>query len=454
MIMALDLDSIKRARILHISTEKLSAPLIRRGIRRYKQLSSVYPTHKVVAYFVGRVAVRVRAFLTSRWIRLGALSRRLRSRKRSAKSGMAETLSYCVRLSGGLGDALIAARMARDLQAELGAHATFDIVFHSPKAIEPFFEGIAGFRKAFSDELFDAVAHRYDFVLIANQFLTFPNGISDRARIARNFPKLPTMLDRAQNALKTIDMYVKVHPALDGAFADLAVVQGYKRYTYLHEMLGIPYGGDRLPLPIDPGVIARLGLEEGAYVTVHNGWDANFKMVTERPTKALPLDSWVQIVAEIKAMRPDLHIVQLGGKTGEDIPGVDVNLKNKLKFMESVSVLAGSCLHVDTESGLVHAAACLGVRSIVMFGPTNVDWFGYPQNINVAPKQCGNCWWASDSWMDICVMGHEPAICTSSSSISPTDVAHRAVLALQEECGGGHARSAIRPHVLFREVLP
>jgi ADP-heptose:LPS heptosyltransferase len=122
---------------------------------------------------------------------------------------------------------------------------------------------------------------------------------------------------------------------------------------------------------------------------------------------------------------------------------VHVNLKNKLKFMESVSVLAGSCLHVDTESGLVHAAACLGVRSVVMFGPTNVDWFGYSQNINVAPKQCGNCWWASDSWMDICVMGHEPAICTSRSSISPVEVARRAVSALRDPPGEVCGRSGV-----------
>lgn len=450
--MPLDLESIKRERVVNISREKVSAPLFRRGLRRYRQLSSVYPTHRVFAYFANRVAVRVRAFLKSRWMRLGALARTLKRRAWGIQSNMEDALVYCVRLSGGLGDALIIARMVRDLQAELSAHAKFDIVFHSPKAVQPFFEGITGFRRTLPDEEFSAVAYRYDVVLVANQFLTFFSGIPDRARIIRRFPAIVTMFDRVQEELKAIDVYVKVHPALDGAFADLAVTQGHKRHTYLHEMLGIPYRGDRLVLPTDRGLIARLGLQEGSYVTVHNGWDANFKMVTERPTKALPLDSWVKIVAEIKSMRPDLRIVQLGGKTGEDIPGVDVNLKNKLKFMESVSVLAGSCLHVDTESGLVHAAACLGVRSVVMFGPTNVDWFGYSQNINVAPKQCGNCWWASDSWMDICVMGHEPAICTSSSSISPVEVARRAVSALRDPPGEVCGRSGVELNAFTKTV--
>ncbi|MDD5375555.1 transposase [Acidithiobacillus sp.] len=123
------------------------------------------------------------------------------------------------------------------------------------------------------------------------------------------------------------------------------------------------------------------------------------------------------------------HVDHLFGLTA----GVDITLKNQLDSLESVSILAGSRLHIDTESGLVHVAASLGNRSIVIFGPTNVAWFGYPQNINIAPKQRGNCWWSTNSWMDVCAGGHEIPICTSEASIAPVDVAMHAINVLDNQ---------------------
>lgn len=305
--------------------------------------------------------------------------------------------------------------------------------FHSPKAIEPFFEGLNGFRESIHVEAFVSAAPYYDFAIIANQFVTFANQSLNLSTLTKIAPKVLSFFGSVEAARKGIEKYIAVHPALDGAFADLAVRKGCRRVTYLHEMMGIPYGGDRLDIPVDISMPSKVGLKAGGYITVHDGWDTKFKMLSDRPMKALPLDSWAQIVAEIKALRPDLQIVQLGGKTGSDIPGADVNLKNQLTFLESVSVLAHSRLHLDTESGLVHVGASLGVRSVVLFGPTNVDWFGYPQNINIAPRQCGNCWWSTDSWMDVCAAGHDVPVCTSAASIAPAEVALRAVAALDEQ---------------------
>jgi hypothetical protein len=323
------------------------------------------------------------------------------------------------------------------------------VYFLSPKQIEPFFKSIPGFRESIHIDAFQTAAPHYTFSLIANQFVTFLNEHLNYRALLRKNPKVLSLFGQVQAMRKDIEKYIAAHPSLDGSFADLAVRQGHRRNTYLHEMLGISYGGDLLDIGTSPTACQEFGLTPKKYITVHDGWDTKFKLVAHRPTKALPLQTWIDIVRELKAACPELTIVQLGGKTGDDIPGVDLNLKNKLTFAQSASILAGSALHVDTESGLVHIGATLGVKSVVMFGPTNVKWFGYPQNANIAPKECGNCWWSTDSWMDFCPAGYENPICTDS--IDPKDVVLDALLLL-------NAESTDKPHkpapVVNARVIP
>lgn len=213
------------------------------------------------------------------------------------------------------------------------------------------------------------------------------------------------------------ELYFRAEPSLDGALADLLAPKGYKRYSYQQEMFGIPYLGHQLSINTDNKFIESLGLFAGQYVTFHDGWDDSFKTSPSRPTKAIPSKLWSELVVALKSKFPALKIVQIGGKTGDDIPEADFNFKNKLTFGESTSVLACARLHFDGESGLVHLAASLGVRSVVMFGPTSKEWFGYPENINVTSGQCGNCWWSTDIWMSKCPVGYKIPICTESFNV-------------------------------------
>ncbi|MBR5162824.1 MAG: hypothetical protein IKW79_02235, partial [Schwartzia sp.] len=54
-------------------------------------------------------------------------------------------------------------------------------------------------------------------------------------------------------------------------------------------------------------------------------------------------------------------------------------------------VLRNAVLHVDIEGGLVHLATQLGTKCAVLFGPTPVTFFGYPQNINIVSPRCAGC---------------------------------------------------------------
>lgn len=57
--------------------------------------------------------------------------------------------------------------------------------------------------------------------------------------------------------------------------------------------------------------------------------------------------------------------------------------------MEEVKyVIKNALLHVDIEGGLVHLATNLGTKCVVLFGPTQVDIYGYPENINIVAPKC------------------------------------------------------------------
>lgn len=416
------LNEIKRTRELSIGQPY---NLVKRILRRYRQLSRTYPQYRVLAYLLQRVVKRVSAsiaLITRRSI-LPHPSRTLRAEK-------GEYILYAVRITGGIGDAIISARLIRDLQARLGVDFHFDVYYQTPALITPFFSQIAGFRQSNSIAGFDLLSQLYSVTLTLNQFAILHLNKTHGSQLAQQAPQLLHIISKAEQSRKPIEQYIASHPFFDGAFADQVAPQGYKRHRYLHAMLGLEYGGNALTLPLDPAVVKRIGLSTTPYLTVHDGWDTKFNLVASRPTKVLPPESWAEIVREIKTKRPDLRIVQIGGNTGSTIHGVDLDLKGQLSFLESLAILASSQLHIDTESGLVHAATSLGVHCIVMFGPTNLNWFSYSENTNIAPKACGNCWWATDSWMDVCAIGENPPICTRRDSIIPLEVAGEALSAL------------------------
>ncbi|MBJ7252120.1 MAG: hypothetical protein JHC89_12165, partial [Acetobacteraceae bacterium] len=174
-------------------------------------------------------------------------------------------------------------------------------------------------------------------------------------------------------------------------------------------MLGIRYGGQSLAIEADAEALRRFSLTGRDFITVHNGFDPNFIVSGGRATKCYP--HFDATLAGLKAARPGLLIVQLGSTTSEAIAAADLNLIGRTSLAEAAALLRATRLHLDNEGGLVHLAACYGRRSLVVFGPTPSDYFGYSSNINVDPLRCGGCWWIEESWMDRCPRGMKQPEC-------------------------------------------
>lgn len=211
------------------------------------------------------------------------------------------------------------------------------------------------------------------------------------------------------------------HPFFDNAVARYAYYKGYDRRNFIHSLAGIDYVSDRIPLVQDGQALARLGLPE-KYLTVHNGFDTISSAEAQRATKSFP--HWDKVISSLRVLGIDLPIVQLGSpETSEKIGNVDINLIGMTELPTAFSVIAHSSLHLDGEGGFVHAAAAMGRRSCVIFGPTDHQFYSYPGNLNFPPTECGGCWWIEPDWMYRCPRGMREPICMGSHN--PDVIAER-----------------------------
>jgi FkbM family methyltransferase len=360
----------------------------------------------------------------------GRASRRtaaLRSEVAEVRSGpLADRPYLALVISGGLGDFLVIARFVRDLTAQVG-DIVFDVFSPKPELARWAFTNVPGFTAAYNDIMFSDVVSEYDVGMRINQFV-FVYRDHIRWRAIRNHERLVKAIKATLEFRPQIDVFIDRHPFLDNALARTAVFDNATREQYLHKIAGIPYRGAQLPVPVDESVVARLGLRHGEYVTVHNGFDTGFVISGRRATKCYP--HFGAVVARLKVEFPHLQFVQIGSVTSESIAECDLILLDQTSLQEVAGLITGAVLHLDNEGGLVHLAACVGTRSAVVFGPTPSDYFGYPQNINIDPPVCGNCWWITRTWMDVCVKGYDGPLCMTEQS--PEVVAKRAASAIAQ----------------------
>ena len=358
---------------------------------------------------------------------LHAMARReaVRAGVRAERTAAGQMPYLALVFTGGLGDLLILSRFVRDLQARIGLFR-FDLFCSAPGLATWALRGIASFHAAHHDILFDHLAGEYDVALRVSQFVLVYRVPTTEAAL-RQHGELANVVGTIERYRPRIETYVAHHPWMDNGLARAAVAEGQTRRTYLHHIAGLRYGGDALAVPFDRGAVARFGLTPKQYVTIHNGFDTGFPISGRRATKCYP--HFGAVVAQLKAALPHLTFVQVGVGTSEPIPECDRSLVEKTNLDEVAALLRGALLHMDNEGGLVHLARCLGTRSVVVFGPTPSDYFGYPDNINVDPSFCGNCWWLARTWMDSCVQGYGEARCMTDQD--PRVVAERTLAALQ-----------------------
>jgi hypothetical protein len=344
-----------------------------------------------------------------------------------------------VNVSGGIGDYVVIARALRDLAAHSAA-LRFHLFCPSVESGKWVFGSLPCVEGVFDSVFLSGVRLHYDCVLNVGQFL-YPADDEhiNLKRLARLTPSFVQAIAHVMKARRRWNVFIDRQPSMDGAFAHTAVALGLSRYTFLQSLLGLAPGPFTLPLVCDETIAEDLSARFERWITINTGFDPTFPMVSRYATKCYPPDHWQRFVQAFKEKCGDVAVIQIGAKTSVSIPGVDENLVSATSLAQAAAILKRTMFHVDNEGGLVHVAASLGTRSIVLFGPTSMKYFGYPSNVNLSSGVCGDCWWSTDQWMDRCPRGYGQAKCLSE--LDPSHVADVVVAEIQRVPFDGTVRS-------------
>ena len=161
--------------------------------------------------------------------------------------------------------------------------------------------------------------------------------------------------------------------------------------------------------------LKKFGLYCRRYITLQRGVNHHDKVNSS--TKVWPLRHYEKFIKLCHEKYPDIAIVQLG--YSKDLCGlldrIDVNLVGKTSLEDILAILKCSLFHLDGECGMVHLKRFLNGQSVVLFGPTPMDVYAYPENINIKGNGCHTwCEWASNDWWKRCVRGFKEPRCMLS----------------------------------------
>lgn len=309
-------------------------------------------------------------------------------------------------VSGGVGDTVLAFPFIHELRRLCG-----DVVVYAnhPKVYKLFMEDECHHTNDFPG---------YDYWITVNAIVDFT--------MTKKFnwfpPEVGALYTNYVERSKPWKHLIRHHPYMDHELQRKAIREGLTRETLPFHLLGMEYRGHQVfTAPNELESPALECLKGQRYITVHNGFETSQK-IRGRSTKNYHPTLFSDFVRMFRARNfPGVKVVQLGGPTGPSTDFVDYDFKDRLTMAESLYVLSRSLCHVDGDSGLVHAAAVLGVPAVVLWGPTDPRYYGHKEHVHLTGTDCvGGCFWLKEDWMSQCPLGYSRPLCLDS--ISPMTI--------------------------------
>jgi ADP-heptose:LPS heptosyltransferase len=345
----------------------------------------------------------------------------------------AETITIAARLDGGIGDVMLASPLLEALFDTI-ERCEIDVFFHQPEAARFIFANARFVRRVHPVSQLAQIEGQYDVSLRTLQFARY--AVRAPEKIQRVCPDFAERMREAGSRFNAVRGLADRQPSLDGLWGRISVRAGRNVLDSIGYLGGLDVNRHTdLFLAPDPAAYAFLSSQIGGcgerYITVHDGFDNSVAIPPGAATKCWPIEHWQALVGALKSSHPNLRIVQIGARKSRHISGVDIDLVERTTLHETAWILKNAQFHIDTDSGLVHIARALHTPAIVLFGPTDVGYYAHDGNINLAPAECGNCWWSTPDWLSRCPRGLAAPVCMSS--VSPATVVEHAHRILQDE---------------------
>ena len=314
----------------------------------------------------------------------------------------------------GLGDAVIA-RKAFEAIIELAPDCVADffcITEAHRKYAEAFYSDIKNLNRYLNPQEYAENIKKYDLALCIGGCHVILFEYANPQRLQAMAPKL-------FEATNKIEMYNRQNVyglgpwKLTVAFRNMisSRILGKNCFWFMSCNGALPIRDDNLHIPLNPDFKKEFdALKLEKYITFYNDIDEKEKDLPK--VKTWPIRYYNEYIARMKKRFPDVEIVQLGGPGDVKVEsadrhylGVDLELTKHL--------LANSLLLVGCEGGLAHLATFLGTKCLVLFGSSEVTYFGYNQNINLVSEICQPCMYIVPSFQ-ICMRGNREAPCMLS----------------------------------------
>lgn len=162
-------------------------------------------------------------------------------------------------------------------------------------------------------------------------------------------------------------------------------------------------------------VLQKFSLFSKKFITINRevGVDS-----TCESTKLWPLTYYRELTKALKKSYPDYKIIEIGTGKGERIENTHENLAGKTSLEEIKVILKHAALHIDSEGGLVHLRHVVaGGPSVVFFGPTDPNIYGYSENLNLRGNGCPRfCEHLTNNWQKKCILNLDH-ICMKSLTV-------------------------------------
>lgn len=303
------------------------------------------------------------------------------------------------------------------------------VVFgHKSQELNNLVLGSCEFIKTYYDYAERSKCFRYD---VSVELGLYPDVIQENICVKNISPKLHHLISVWRNFIEADEQkkYCVAHPFYDYFVYQFAQINAKNCLNVLdiNDELEVKKTYTwKLDVPEDSFLLEKVGLQPYKYITIQRG--ATPGIESKNSPKLWPLEYYEELVRLIHVVYPGMQVVQVGeAENSETLKEVDISLLNKTSWEQLGTVLKNAWLHIDGECGMVHfRRAMLAGPSVVIFGSTPVQFYGYAENINIVSNVCPSwCARLTDKWQEQCAREDKTPVCLYS--ITPQMVMSRIV---------------------------
>lgn len=363
---------------------------------------------------------RIVALKLANWCLKSALALPILTKKAGKR-----TLKVAMKLNGGVGDILAQSTYLMSLIKYLNQeNIEFDLFACRDRSLlDSLFYKANYVKNRYTWKESEKITKQYDLILTINRFVSISQ--INWQMLDMNSPKLFEYCKKIEEFSQENQFLFNHPPFCDYTSMNLALANNKNRLTHadILNILNMPDEPDYF-MDLNPekfAVFKHWGLENSQYITLQRGLNHNDNK--QDATRNWPLSHYDELVTLIRQHYPKIKIIQLGysEQNCKKIAGVDLDLRGKTTFDELKVLLKHGLLHIDSEGGYAHIRHFLGGKSVILFGPTPLPYYGYKDNINIKSNICQTpCEWLTSTWLDKCCRGFDTAPCMVA--IQPTSV--------------------------------